>query len=284
MTLPEYALIGQHYIYIWDLNSAWAARHKSDFFPKENLRAWIEAFGNFLKHTRPSKPSFDLVKEDIEFSLQNIDHFKADGHEPINRTDTLGEHLFLYYLWEVYPLTETGSLLKRFYKETENDKPRWSRLFDFVGRLLGDSGKQLNESLIQRIIQFFEWRLEQKEPSELKEFTFWLGAGCLDAKWRLKAYSEILDIIEPEAIGFYSQMKTLRELLAKHTPLVVECFAKLSDCFVKNSSSFYNEPDKVLPILRAGLNHEKPDVQKNAKRAQENLLKCGLSEYLDAEN
>ena len=284
LTLPEYALLGQHYIHIWRLNSEWAVEHKKEFFPKENLRAWVEAFGNFLKYTRPSKPIFDLVREDIEFALKNIDHFKTDGHEPTNRTDTLGEHLFLYYLWEVYPLTGDGSLLEGFYKKTKHDKPRWARLFEFVGRLLGESGKELKESHIKKIIRFFEWRLEQKEPSELKEFTFWLEAECLDAKWRLKSYLEILDISEPETIEIYSQMKTLRGMLDDHTALVVACFTKLTDSVFKNRSTIYIETDQAKPILRAGLNSLAPDVRKNAERARENLLRCGLFEFLDEEN
>ena len=281
LTLPEYALLGLRYIRIWGLNKEWAAERKKDFFPQENLRAWVEAFGNFLKYTRPSKPIFDLVRDDIEFALKNINHFKTDGHEPTNRTDTLGEHLFLYYLWEVYPLTGAGSLLEGFYKKTTHDKPRWARLFEFVGRVLGESGKELTESHIKRIIKFFDWRFEKKEPSELKEFTFWLEAECLDAEWRLTAYSQVLAISGPENIGIYTQMNTLRGMLEDHTALVVECFAKLTDSVVKNGSI---QPDKAKPILRAGLNSEDEIVRANAERARENLLRCGRFDFLDEEN
>ena len=284
LTLPEYALLGQHYIHIWGLNSDWAVEHKNEFFPKENLRAWVEAFGNFLKYTRPSKPIFDLVREDIEFALKNIEHFKTDDHEPTNRTDTLGEHLFTYYLWGIFPLSGDGSLLERFYEKTKHQSDRWSRLFDYVGRSLAESAGQLEESFKQRSIEFFNWRFEKREPSELKKFTFWLEATCLDTEWRLKSYSQILDISGSEDIEIFAQMNTLRGMLEDHTALVVECFAKLTESVLKNGNTIYIQPEKAKPILRAGLNSDDANVRENAKQARENLLRCGLFEFVDEKN
>ena len=283
LTLPEYALLGMHYIRIWGLNKEWAAEHKRDFFPQENLRAWVQAFGNFLQYNRPYRPTFELVRDDIEFALEDIKKFRIDRHETINLTDTLGEHLFTYYLWGVYPLSGDGSLLERFYEKTEHDRSRWSHLFDFVGRVMAESGRQLEEGLKQRSIEFFDWRFEKREPSELKKFTYWLEAKCLDAEWRLKSYSRILDISGPENIEIYSQMSTLPEMLEDNTALVVECFAKLTDSVVKNRSTFYIQPDKAKPILRAGLHSDDATVRANAKQARENLLKDGRFDFLDEE-
>ena len=284
LTLPEYAILGMRYIGIWGLNKEWAAEHRKDFSPQENLRAWIEAFGNFLKYNRPYRPTFDLVLDDIEFALENIDQFKIDSLGPIKLIDTLGEHLFIYYLWGVYPLTGDGSLLERFYQKTEKDRNRWSHLFDYVGRSLKNSGKQLEEGLRQRSIEFFNWRFEKKEPSELKKFTFWLEVQCLDADWRLMSYSKILDIGGPENIAIFSQMNALRGMLEDNTALVVECFAKLTDSVVKNGSTLYIQPDKAKPILQAGLNSADDAVRENAERARENLLRCGRFDFLDGEN
>ena len=284
LTLPEYALLGLHFIRIWGLNNECTARHKKDFFPQENLLAWQEAFGNFLNYTRPYKPTFDLVRDDIEFALENVDHFKTHGHEPRNLTDTLGEHLFTYYLWEVYPLTGDESLLDRFYEKTEQQRDRWSSLFNFIGWSLKNTDTQLEEGLKQRIIEFFNWRLEEKEPRELKEFTFWLEAKCLDAEWRLRSFSQVLDISQPEDIGLYDQIHTLRGLLNDYTALVVECFAKLTEAVIKSKSAPYIDTDEAQPILQAGLKSNDEVVRAHAERARENLLKCGLYGFLDDEN
>ena len=74
------------------------------------------------------------MQEDIEFALENIGNFRTASDATTNLADTLGEHLFTYYLWDVFPLTGQESLLERFYEKTQDHRDRWSQLFDFVGR------------------------------------------------------------------------------------------------------------------------------------------------------
>lgn len=278
LTLPEYALLGLNYGRICDLNREWAVQHKRDLLPQEKISAWTEAFENFLRYNWPSKQVFDIVRDDIEFALENIDKFRTDS------TDTLGEHLFTYYLREAYPLTGGSSLLEKFYEKTKEDKDRWSHLFNHIGISLKNSGKQLEAGLKQRIINFFDWRFEKKEPSELKEFTFWLRAECLDADWCLTSLSKILDISGLKDIKIYMRIDVLREMVEDHTTLVIECFAKLTDFAVKNDESLYISTNEAKPILRAGLKSDDETVQENAKRARENLLRCGHFDLLNLED
>ena len=188
-------------------------------------------------------------RKTFEFALENIGNFRAASDATTNLADTLGEHLFTYYLWEVFPLTGKKSLLERFYKKTQDDKDRWSHLFDFVGRSLKNSGKELKEDLRQRIIEFFKWRLENREPSELGHFTYWLEAECLDTEWRLQSFSSTLDVGGSADIGIYGQVKALRRMLEENIALVVECFAKLVDRTVENESTSYIQTDIATPIL-----------------------------------
>ena len=107
----------------------------------------------------------------------------------------------------------------------------------------------------------------------------------MDPEWRLKSYSKILDISGPEDISKYTlRLDTLRGMLEDHTALVVECFAKLTDSVVKNRSTFYIQPDKAKPILRAGLHSDDATVRANAEWARENLLKDERFDFLDEEN
>ena len=284
LTLPEYALLGLHFGRICGLNRRWATQNKSNFFPQESFMSWKVAFGNFLKYNRPYRLAFDILQDDITFALENIENFQTGGNGTTNLADTLGEHLFTYYLWNVFPLTGEGSLLERFYKKTQDHKERWAQLFDFVGRTLKNSGKQLREDLKERIIRFFEWRLEKKEPSELRKFTFWLEAECLDAEWRLKSYSMILDVCESVDIGISIQVGALRGMLQDHTAMVVECFAKLVDRTVQNDSTNYIETDNARTILQAGQESDDAAVRQNAEQARENLLRRGHFDLLDVEN
>lgn len=284
LTLPEYALLGLHFGRIFGLNRKWVAENKTNFFPQESFMNWKVAFGNFLKYNRPYRLAFDILQDDIAFALENIKNFQTGGNGRTNVADTLGEHLFTYYLWDVFPLTGEGSLLERYYKRTQDDKERWAQLFDFVGRTLKNSSKQLREDLKERVIKFFRWRLERKEPCELREFTFWLQAECLDAEWRLQSFSLTLDVGGSADIGIYGQVKALRTMLDGNIALVVECFAKLVDRAVENESTSYIQTDIARPILQAGLDLDDVAVRQNAERAREKLLRRGHFDLLGVDN
>ena len=281
LKLPEYALLGLQFGRICGLNRNWAIQHRSDFFPQESFTSWKEAFGNFLKYNRPYRMAFEVMQDDIKFALENTGKFKTGNKGTRSLTDLLGEHLITYYLWDYFPLTGKESLLERFYDQVQDDRDRWSALFDFVGRSVKSSGKHLREDLKERIIKFFEWRLQKKEPCELKEFTYWLEAECLDPEWRLRSYLKTLGVSGTEDIGIFGQVKALRGMLGKHTPLVVECFAKLVDRAVENDSTNYIASDEVRPILRAGLDSDDANVHQYAKQAREKLLQRGHLDLLD---
>ena len=292
LTLPEHAILGMWYGRIFGLDEAWAIAQKSAFFPKNNMPAWLEAFGNFLRWSRPYKPFFNGLRDNFEFALEHPDCLrqqKQSGRRLIS--DFLGQHLFTYYLWDVYPLKGDHSLIERFYLKTDGERKHWATLFAYVGRLLENTGKRLDKGLKDRIVVFFEWRLEAGEPTELREFAPWLEAECLEAEWRLKALSEVLEIGKtldetgtlevgrwdhPRTWLPSDAMQSLRAMLPKHTARVVECFAKLIDS-TPTSGVFYIPTDDAKAILKAGLDHDDESVRKNAEQALENLLLRGYS-------
>ena len=281
LTLPEYAILGTCYSRIWGLNQEWAVQRKCNFFPKGELRAWKEAFGNFLRYSRPHEPIFAVIRDNFEFALENVNRLGTDSQDETNFEDKLGEHLFTYYLWEVFPLTGNNSLLEKFYEKTEIT--RWSHLLDYVGHSLRNSRTKLKGSLTLRVIEFFEWRLSKEVAFELKNFTFWLEAECLEEEWRLNSYSRVLDVLltSGHAPNRLYEVDTLHLMLENHTALVTECFAKLTDLIVSNRNTTYVKIDKAKSILQAGLNSNDATVQSNAEHAQENLLRCGYFSILD---
>ena len=284
LTIPEHAILGMNYWRICQLNQGWAANHKSYFFPQDNTPARQAAFRNFLRHNRPYRPAFNLVRSEFEFALEHLDVLKQQDRF----VDTLGKHLFLYYLGGAYPLTSDSSLLERFYQKSENELTHWATLFDNVGRLLENAGKRLDRNLTDRAIAFFEWRLEAKEPTELRKFTFWLEAECLGAEWRLEVYSKILDvpgILDVDQSGremsLWSSLRSLHTMLPEHTTQVVECFAKLI-LSIPEDRSIYIPTNEARAILKAGFDHEDESVRKTAKDTRDNLLGRGYWDYLNS--
>jgi predicted nucleic acid-binding protein len=282
LTRPEHALLGMQFGNICILDRDWAAQQRRIFFPQTNEFVWWDAFGSYIRFNQPAKLTFEILRDEFEYAIKNLNILvtqKGDGKELIDR---LGQHLFTYYLWKVYPLTGNESLLERFYNKTKDDRKRWGQLFDHVGRSLSNSGRQLDKVLTERIITFFDWRFEAAESLELQEFTFWLKAECLDPSWRLQSYSKILDLGLVKDVGLSLQLRALSKLLPNHLALVVECFAKITDVMGPDTQ-MYISADVAKPILKAGLNAEDSQVCENAERARENLLRLGRFDYLDIE-
>jgi hypothetical protein len=219
---------------------------------------------------------------EFEFALENLSVLTTAKEYGWELVDRLGQHLFAYYLWEVYPLLSDESLLERFYDKTNRDRKRWARLFDHVGHSLRNSGKHLDKSLTDRAIAYFDWRLEAAELIELQEFTFWLEAECFDPEWRLRSYSKILDLGLGKEVRLFQEVETLNELLPDHLSLVVECFAKITDA-IDQANQMHISVNEAKSILKAGLNAEDSQIREDAERARENLLRLGSFVYLDIE-
>ena len=279
LTLPERAILGMNCMRIFRLDEAWATRHKSDFFPQDSPVEWLETFGSFLRFHRPFKPTFEILRDDFDFALKHLgmdDFKKRDSF----LTDILGQHLFTYYLWKVYPLRGEESLLEQYYKKTEDDPVRWAKLFDHVGSSLQVSSKNLDADLKKRVLEFFDWRFEVEESAELQKFSSWMGAECLDVEWRLDYCSKILDLGQFAKGNISSMLKALAGMPPDHTAMVVKCFAQLTGVML-NHDTIYIHTDQAKPILKTGLESSDEDVREDAERARENLLRIGRFEFLD---
>ena len=172
------------------------------------------------------------------------------------------------------------SLLERYYQQTDNHREHWGNLFNHIGHRLWNSGKRLDQRIKDRIIDFFESRLKQEEPTELRQFTFWLEAEGLDAEWRLESYSKILDVCMVEGAGI--RLRALYDMLPNHTANVVECFFKLTKWSKKDN--LYIQTEEAKTILKAGRESTDESVQQNAAQAHENLLREGRFDLLDLDD
>ena len=281
-TLPERAILGLNYGRVFNLDKEWAVRHKSEFFPQEEFPAWQEAFSIHLRFSHPNLITIDVLKDDFAFALKNLTAFPIQSNSRDTFTDILGQHLFTYYLWGVYPLKGPHSLLEQFYHRTDRTSEYWGNLFDHIGFTLRNTGRHLDVELKERLVAFFDWRLEEGEARELTRFSLWFESECLDPEWRLEAYSKILDVGQPEGMGIYGQVETLTELLPNHGARVVKCFAKLTDHLGNDTFHIMTEPAKK--ILTAGLGSSEATVRANAERARENLLRKGRFDLIDMDD
>lgn len=284
LTPPEYAVLGMYYPSLCSFNEKWAIARKSDFFPQAQSKRqeWYAAFSSFILCNAAIKRIFEILKDDFNFALQHLSDFKK--HDLIARQplDVFGERLFNYYLWEMFPLKGQESLLEQFYQQTDEKREIWANLLNNIGHRLSNTGKDLDPSMKDRVKKFFKWRLKQEEPTELRYFTYWLQAECLEAKWRLKAYSKVIDVCKAEDYeveNWEIYLQELCQMLPKHTAKVVECFFKLTNGI--ENKNIYIQTEEAKTILKSGLNSRDPVISENAKRALNDLLRADKLEFMD---
>ena len=284
LTPPEYAILGMYYPSLCSFNEKWAIVHKPNIFPQTQSKRqeWYAAFSSFVLCNPANKRIYEIFEDDFTFALQHISDFKK--HDLIARQplDVFGERLFNYYLWEMFPLKGQESLLEQFYRQTDEKREHWANLFKDIGHRLSSTGKGLDQSMKDRIKKFFKWRLKQKEPTELRYFTYWLQAECLETKWRLKSYSKVIDVCKSEDCeveDWEIYLKELCQMLPKYTAEVVECFFKLTNDI--RNKNIYIQTEEAKTILKSGLNSRDPVISENAKRALNNLLRADKLEFMD---
>ena len=284
LTPPEYAILGKNYLSIYNFNKKWAIVHKSDFFPQAQSKRqeWYAAFGSFILCNGAVKQIFEILKDDFNFALQYLSDFKKHdliAYQPIN---VFGERLFNYYLWDMFPLKGQESLLEYFYQQTDGKREHWAYLFKDIGHRLSNTEKHLDPSMKDSVKKFFKWRLKQAESTELRYFTYWLQAECLEAKWRLKSYSKVIDVCKAEDYeveDWEIYLKELGQMLPEHTAQVVECFSKLTDGI--ENKNIYIQTEEAKTILKTGLNSTNLIIYENAERALNNLLRADKMEFMD---
>ncbi|MEP5763991.1 MAG: hypothetical protein ABJ308_05335 [Halieaceae bacterium] len=279
LTRPEHAILGMHFGDLCQLSRDCSVRHQSDLFPHDDLPVWQDAFVAYIRYNRPVKAFYELLSREFEFALENLELLVDPQKDNREVVDRLGQHLLSYYLWQVYHLTGNGSLLEQYYERTNDDRERWAQLFDHLGRSLNAS-TELDEDLLDRVLAYYKWRFEASEPTELKEFTFWLKADCLDPEWRLKSFLDVLGIAPARTVALSIQIKALHKMLPDFPDLVVLCFAKIIDS-VGSETQMYISVDETQPILHSGLHAEDPEIREAAEQARENLLRMGRFDFLE---
>jgi len=277
LSIPEYTLLAVSLGRLYGLNPRWVQEHISQFFPHSNREIWRAAFNGFLSFNQPYREWFSSIQPEFEFALENADLSEDESKGRSNFANNLGWHIFVHHLWGQFD--SHRDFLEVFYART--GPKQWAPLFDQVGRSLRAT-KTVNEDLVNRFKEFFETRLRVGNEEELKEFTFWLEAECLDAEWRLRALSRVLDITKGRGRSASMLVERLRKLADNQPDLVVECFAKLTQAASKQTH-FYILPEPAKGILNIGLTSKNPKTIENAELAQDNLLRTGHLEYLNLE-
>ncbi len=276
LTLPESAMLGRAFVEALTMDGPWTVMHLDDFFPQDRLDHWIASFGAFLEHHGPDPHIFEIMGDHLNFAAHRLPELA----EAPPLVDVLGQKLLSYYALGMFPLHGDDSPLEAYYCATNHRRRHWANLLENTGWRLYHFQGEMTETVRERYLSFFEWRLEAGDPVELSNFDSWLEANCLDVTWRLYAYSRALEACQFD-VGSWHNWAPIAEMLPENIALVVECFAKLVDACHRDGNLFCIFPEPAKRILTAGLASADPIVRQDAARARETLLASGRFDVVD---
>lgn len=277
LAVAEHALLGAHFHQLYGLSALSATDAAPKIFPQQSTSRWAGGLAAYLRFNRAHPAVFEIFKPHFAFALDNVRLLQDETNPRNDSLAAFGQHLLDYYLLGFVDLDGGDSLLKKFYAKTKSEQ--WAGLFDHLGRLLSKTSV-LKTRVSERVKAFFEARLLVGDAKELKEFTFWLKAECLEPEWRIDAFRRTLPVAKGRRHATSMVTDDLAKLITIAPDPVVQCFAELTEGLA-TESYFYLRPEGVKIILKAGLASANLETQQAAKFARDNLLKAGRTEYRD---
>jgi hypothetical protein len=287
LTNVERVLLTMHFGNLRWLDEKWAKTLVPKLFAHDDL--WQQCFSAYLTHSNHYQADFKYLEPEYFYAFSSVapeGEIDKDGDDKdswiINKW--MGYHLLIFYLSGKIDLYSENSLcLELLYKATEQYRELWGDLFNRMGRNLGDWGAGVDEKIIQRVKDFFIWRVEQKEPKELSKYLFWLDGACLEPEWRMEGFLRTLPFADDDDVKASMITDKLHEhFLESHPDMVLQCFAEVTKA-AERKHYFYVSKESAIPILKVGLASQNKATKAYAEEARENLLKAGRFEYLHLE-
>ena len=279
ITRPELAMLALHYRNLLFLDEEWATAHKSQLFPQQDPGDWLASFGTFLAGNGPLKQDYEIFADDYEIALEALPELVDQGHTYTDIVDALGQHLLMYHVWGLHEVRAENSLLAQYYQRTAQDKELWASLFNFAGNRLHFVGEDFSDDQKGRFTEFFEWRLQVGDSTEIGRFSLWFRAECLEADWRLDAFLRVLDVNPFDPV--FLSWRVLEDMAGTHTAKVLLCLDKMIGHVTPFGPDFQLGGNSAANIIRIALRSPDPAVRQHGELIRENLLVMGRSEFLD---
>lgn len=284
LTNVERVLLTMHFGNLRWLDEKWAETLVPTLFAHDDL--WQPCFSAYLTHSRGYQADFQYLKAEYLYAFLSValeGEIDKDGDNKdswiINKW--MGYHLLIFYLSEKIERESDSDLsLQLFYTATKNHRELWGDLFNQMGRNVSNWGAGVEQKIVTRVKEFFEWRIMQKEPKELSEYLFWLDGECLEPEWRMDGFLRTLPFSDDDDVHASMATDKLHEhFLESHPDMAVKCFYEVTKAAL-NKAYFYVSEESAIPILKTGLASQNQDTKQFAEEARENLLKAGRFEYL----
>ena len=282
LTLPERAALGMYAGKLIWLLPCWFEKSRALLFDQNDLDAWAETFENFVRGNQPHASYWPVMQKEYEFAVENFRALRRVSDSIGDARNSLGTHLFAYYMWGKFPASGIPTLIRRYFQLSNQHGHELNRLFASIGESFATSSSQLDQGGWAKVDQFLAWRTHEGSTTELAEFWRWLKATGPTEGWKIDWCERVFDSIDFNSLnGFAAQLflEWFAEVLEFDPDRVVACFSRL--VATSQSGVHHLNGEHLKLLISAGLASNDEKVVTIGKRARDALLRKGRLDLLE---
>lgn len=187
------AVLGQWFVQLVRMDKSWAKTLAPRIFPSdpELADSFSAAWNAYVVFNRAWISVFEILRDSYDIAVERFEEVDEERYMAGNPREHLGEHLvFLRFSGTVN--LAVGDLFDRFWSAAPIEIRK--HVIRDVGWSLEHGNPQLSEEIRSRIVETWEWIVDQdpEDRDALAEFGAWLGAHQLDESWLLAQGQQLL--------------------------------------------------------------------------------------------
>ncbi len=274
------AVLGQWFVQFVRMDESWAKTLASRIFPSdpELADSFSAAWNAYVVFNRAWISVFEILRESYGLAVERFEEVDEERYMAGNPREHLGEHLVFLRFSGTADLA-AGGLFDRFWSAAPVEIRK--HVIRDVGWSLGHGNPQLSEEIRSRIVETWEWIVDQdpKDREALAEFGAWLGAHQLDESWLLAQSQRLLEQgipLDPDHVVY----DALPRMAGEHPREVIEIL-RLMIVTESERWSVLGSIDEVRGTLATVIDSG-DSVARSAAVGVLNLLGArGMSEFRD---
>jgi len=288
-TMTIRSVFGEILPNLFYLNKKWAEKNLSSIFPEEaEYRAlWRAAWEAYVTYSRFFNDVYGAMQNQYKNAVNRLESPKIS----VKAKEGLSEHLMIAYLRGLKDLGDE-SLIKSFFEKAAPEVR--GRAIWFIGRELEHLSewkmeKKEKEAFIKRVIDLWEWRMEEAEKAdsqakrkfvhELCGLGMWFINNPFNKTWSITQLVKTLELTEGKIELEIDIIENLQSYAEEHYSDVL----KALNLIVKGDNEGWivvSSKEKINELLESIIKDRPPqEIRDSVNDLVNNLTKKGYYEF-----
>ena len=271
---PSYTIryiYGTYFNTLFYLDREWLKEHLDSIFPleKDKQEYWEAAWSGFLRFNSISKPIYDILKSQYDYSINFLSDRGLDVKLFFFPIDKYIIHIMILYLNGEIELKSQDSIISKFFSLAPDNLI--SIGIGYIGRHLKEikDHEKFNDVLI-RLKELWEFRLSETEKDtdkhkrELSNFVYWFINSIFQKNWVISRLKETLVLLNGDIDVHYDVLDKLLDFTEIFPLKVLDCLELIIKYKVKADNLLLFQ-EKYRVIFEKILRLKNQDVENRIK-------------------